>query len=109
MVMWENSRCSIRFHFDVPGSGLPDALVGLIPVVADPFGLRGDLVPPGARDVPVPAVVEIDRVHELAVDVELKLPPLFVAVLLVPDVLIAVAITRFVRWYRRRSRQAPHP
>jgi len=19
MVMWENSRCSIRFHFDVPG------------------------------------------------------------------------------------------
>ena len=36
-------------------------------------------------------------------------PPLFVAVLLVPDVLIAVAIIRFVRWYRRRSRQAPHP
>ena len=30
-------------------------------------------------------------------------------VLLVPDVLIAVAIIRFVRWYRRRSRQAPHP
>ncbi len=36
-------------------------------------------------------------------------PPLFIAVLLVPDVLIAVAIIRFVRWYRRRSRQAPHP
>ena len=32
-----------------------------------------------------------------------------VRVLLVPDVLIAVAIIRFVRWYRRRSRQAPHP
>jgi hypothetical protein len=66
-------------------------------VVADPSGLRGDLVPPGARDVPVPAVIEIDRVHELAVDAELKLPPLFVAVLLVPDVLIAVAIIRFIR------------
>ena len=51
----------------------------------------------GARDVPVPAVVEVDRVHELAVDVELKLPPLFVAVLLVPDVFIAVEIIRFVR------------
>jgi hypothetical protein len=36
-------------------------------------------------------------------------PPLFIAVLLVPDVLIALAIIRFVRWYRRRSRQAPHP
>jgi hypothetical protein len=59
--------------------------------------------------MPVPAVVEVDRVHEFAVDVELKPPPLFVAVLLVPDVLIAVAIIRFVRWYRRRSRQAPHP
>ena len=67
-------------------------------MVADPFGLRGDLVPPGARDVPVPAVVEVDRVHELAVDVELKPPPLFVAVLLVPDAaLITVAIIRFVR------------
>jgi len=59
--------------------------------------------------VPVPAVVEVDRVHELTVDVELKLPPPFVAVLLIPDVLVAVAIIRFVRWYRRRSRQAPHP
>jgi hypothetical protein len=66
-------------------------------VVADPFGLRGDLVPPGARDAPVPAVVEVDRVHELTVDAELKLPLPLAAVLLVPDVLIAVAIIRFVR------------
>ncbi len=36
-------------------------------------------------------------------------PPLFIAVLLVPDVLIAVAIIRFVRWYRRRSRHTPDP
>jgi hypothetical protein len=42
----------------------------LIPVVADPFGLRGDLVPPVTKDVPVPAVVGVDRVDELAVDVE---------------------------------------
>jgi hypothetical protein len=47
--------------------------------------------------VPVPAVVEVDRVHELTVDAELKLPPPLAAVLLVPDVLIAVAIIRFVR------------
>jgi hypothetical protein len=35
--------------------------------------------------------------------------PLLTTVSLIPGILLAVAIIRFVRWYRRRSRQAPDP
>jgi fatty acid desaturase len=35
--------------------------------------------------------------------------PLLTIVTLIPGVLLAAAIIRFVRWCRRRSRQAPHP
>src|SRR5262249_45139561 len=38
-----------------------------------PHSVRAVIAPPlGAGDGPVPVVVEVDRVHELAIDVELK-------------------------------------
>jgi hypothetical protein len=35
--------------------------------------------------------------------------PLFIVVIFLPDALIALAVIRFVRWWRRRSRQPPGP
>ena len=56
----------------------PDALVGLMPVVAEPVEVAGDLLPVVVgHELPVAGqcelLVEVDRVDELAVDVELQL------------------------------------
>ena len=54
-------------------SGLPDSFIGLIPVVADPIRSRPDRLPLVGGDRLRPFVVEVDRVHELAIDVKLQL------------------------------------
>src|SRR4029453_11420001 len=53
--------------------GLPDPLVGLVPVLADPVGELGELDPAGMADPDAVAVGEVDRVQRPAVDVELEL------------------------------------
>jgi hypothetical protein len=35
--------------------------------------------------------------------------PLILAIAFLPDILFVVAIVRFVRWYRRRSKRTPDP
>ena len=52
---------------------LPDALVGLVPVLADPVDDAADGLPAVVGDRPSVLVVEVDRVDHLAVDVELEL------------------------------------
>ena len=53
---------------------LPDALVGLVPVVRDPVDDAGELLPGVVVDRLAVLVEEVDGVHQLAVDVELELP-----------------------------------
>jgi hypothetical protein len=56
--------------------GLPDALVGVVPVLAEPVHHGDDVLPALVADAPVAecaAVEGVDRVHGLAVDVELEL------------------------------------
>ncbi len=55
-------------------AGLPDALVGLLPVLGEPVQLAGERLPQLEGDRRGELVVEVHRVHELAVDVELELP-----------------------------------
>jgi hypothetical protein len=54
-------------------AGLPDALIGLVPVLADPVGELGELRPAGMADPDAVPVGEVARVQQLAVDVELEL------------------------------------
>ena len=54
-------------------AGLPDALVGLVPVVAQPVGELGELDPAGMADPQPTPVGQPDRVQQLTVDVELEL------------------------------------
>ena len=56
-----------------PAARLPDALVGLIPVVAQPLDDLVHLHPGVVGDRLAVLVVEVDGVDQLAVDVELKL------------------------------------
>ena len=56
-----------------PAADLPDALVGLIPVLADPVDDPRQVHPGLVRDGRGVLVVEVDRVDQLAVDVELEL------------------------------------
>ena len=51
---------------------LPDALVGLVPVVAHPVDDSGEVHPRPVRDRVRVVVVDVDRVDQLAVDVELE-------------------------------------
>src|SRR5262245_47876171 len=57
-----------------PSPDLPDSLVGLAPVLADPVGERPHADPEPVGNRLAVLVVEIDGVHDLAGDVELKLP-----------------------------------
>ncbi len=52
---------------------LPDALVGLVPVLADPFDHAGEVDPRLVVDRRAVAAVVVDGVDQLAVDVELEL------------------------------------
>ena len=52
---------------------LPDPLVGLVPVVHQPLEVAGELHPAVVVDRQPVLVAEVDRVHQLAVDVELQL------------------------------------
>ena len=54
-------------------AGLPDALVGLVPVLADPVDDPGEVLPGVVVDRGAVLVVEVDGVDQLAVDVELEL------------------------------------
>src|SRR5690606_10368058 len=54
-------------------AGLPDALVGLVPVQAHPVDQGAELVPVVAGDRVAPRVVEVDGADERPVDVELEL------------------------------------
>ena len=56
-----------------PAALLPDALVGLVPVLADPVDDAGEVDPRVVVDRRAVAVVEVDGVDQLAVDVELEL------------------------------------
>ena len=56
-----------------PAAHLPDALVGLRPVVAHPVGEAAQVLPEVVADRGAVLVVEVDGVHQLAVDVELEL------------------------------------
>ena len=56
-----------------PAAHLPDPLVGLVPVLAEPVGQRRELHPAVVRDRPAVLVEQVDGVHQLAVDVELEL------------------------------------
>ena len=52
---------------------LPDALVGLIPVLGEPVEDRAQLDPERVRERHAPALGEVDGVDDLAVDVQLEL------------------------------------
>ncbi len=54
-------------------ASLPDALVGLIPVVADPVDHPGHRLPAGMRGRESEGVGSENRIHRLTVDVQLKL------------------------------------
>ena len=56
-----------------PSARLPDALVGLVPVRAHPLDDAGQVAPRVVVDRPSVLVEEVDGVHQLAVDIELKL------------------------------------
>ena len=56
-----------------PPAGLPDALVGLLPVVAHPVEHADQGAPAGIGDADADPTGEVDGVHELAIDVELQL------------------------------------
>ena len=55
-----------------PAAHLPDALVGLAPVLAHPVDQPDDVHPRVVRDRRAVLVVQVHRVHQLAVDVELE-------------------------------------
>jgi hypothetical protein len=52
---------------------LPDALVGLVPVFAHPFDDASEVIPGVVVDRCTILIVEVDRVDELAIDVQLQL------------------------------------
>src|SRR5215217_7620257 len=54
-------------------AGLPDPLVGLVPVLTDPVGEPAELCPAGMTDPDPVLVGQPHRVQQLAVDVELEL------------------------------------
>jgi hypothetical protein len=54
-------------------AGLPDALVGLVPMLAHPVGELGELDPAGMADPESMPVGQPDRVQQLTVDVQLEL------------------------------------
>src|SRR5207247_10258199 len=54
-------------------AGLPDAIVGLVPVLAQPVGELAQLDPAGMANLDAVAIGEIDGVQHFAVDVELEL------------------------------------
>jgi hypothetical protein len=56
-----------------PAPRLPDALVGLLPVLAHPFDDASEVFPSVVVDRPTILIVEVDRVDELPVDVQLQL------------------------------------
>src|ERR1700733_2906372 len=56
-----------------PAACLPDPLVGLVPVLTQPVGGRGDRAPDVVGHVPDVLVESVDRIDDLAVDVELEL------------------------------------
>src|SRR5579859_1802219 len=63
-----------RVHeFLPPPADLPDPLVGLLPVARDPVDQADHVAPQAVADRFSVLVIEVHRVHELAVDVELKL------------------------------------
>src|SRR5215217_4201533 len=53
---------------------LPDALVGLLPVLAHPLDYAREVLPGIVGDGRGVLVVKVDRVDELSVDVQLQLP-----------------------------------
>src|SRR5580704_4654341 len=60
-------------EFLAAAAGLPDPVIRLVAVVADPIRSRPDCLPLVRRERLRPLVVEIYRVHELAIDVKLQL------------------------------------
>src|SRR3712207_9541081 len=54
-------------------AGLPDAFLGLIPVLAKPVGYVRESGPEFVTHLQAAGVSEIDGIHRLAVDVELQL------------------------------------
>ncbi len=54
-------------------AGLPNPFIGLVPVFTDPIRPPPDCLPLVRGERSRPLVVEVDRVHELAIDVELQL------------------------------------
>jgi hypothetical protein len=56
-----------------PAASLPDALVGLVPVLAHPLDDRAEVLPRVVRERRAVLVVEVDGVDQLAIDVKLEL------------------------------------
>ncbi len=71
---------------------------------------RPDGIFPAAASVAVwIALIAIGTAFPAVVTSPGRWQPLLLAVTLVPSVLMAIAVIRFVRWFRRRSRRTPHP